>query len=180
VTITVLDWCGVRGSGADAGIPPGPGVLPVESVHAAIAGLVEEPVLLALPIALGRRCRWPWPVTLAAMIAMRISFHVYYGWDCLFVVPWIVGAFALYRWCSLLWPFVLGHGVFDVVQTMQSYGGPTATVIAQAGLIAAVLIAAAAGAVGCRRAGLSYRGADQEGSAATTSAAVTRNGPSGI
>jgi hypothetical protein len=158
VTITVLDWCGVHGSGVDAGITRGPGALPVESVHAAIAGLVEEPVLLALPIALGRRCRWPWQATLAVMIALRIWFHVYLGWDCLFVVPWIIGAFVLYRWCPLLWPFVLGHSLFDLLQTLQSYGGHPASVTAQALLIAATLAGAAAavaGVVGCRRAGLS-------------------------
>jgi hypothetical protein len=100
-TTHLLDWCGVRGSGAGSGISAGPGVLPVEAVHAALAGLVEEPVLLALPITLGRRARWPWQVTLVVMIAMRFALHLYYGWDCLFVVPWMIGALVLYR-CSLL------------------------------------------------------------------------------
>ncbi len=155
VTITALDWCGVSGSGVDAGVTRSPGALPVETVHSAIAGLVEEPVLLALPIALGRRCRWPWQVTLTVMIAMRISFHLYLGWDCLFVVPWIIGAFVLYRWCSLLWPFVIGHGLFDLLQTWQTYGGHAAALTAEALLIAATLAAAGiAGVLVCRRAGL--------------------------
>lgn len=59
-------------------------------------------MLLAVPIAIGRRCRWPWQVTLGLIIALRIAFHVYQGWNCLFVVPWFVGAFVFYRWCSLL------------------------------------------------------------------------------
>ena len=120
-TLMVLGWCGVHGTGAVPGVAPGRGALSVETFHSAVAGLVEEPVLLALPIALGRRASWPWPLTLAVMIAMRISFHLYYGWDSLFVSPWIVGAFLLYRWCPLLWPFV-AHGLFDVLETVRTYG----------------------------------------------------------
>jgi hypothetical protein len=125
VTVTLLDWCGVHGSGASSGINPEPGVLPVELFHASVAGLGEEPVMLALPMALARRVRWPWAITIVVMIAMRISFHVYYGWDSLFVLPWIMCAYFLYRWCPLLWPFVIGHGLFDLLQTLQTYGSTT-------------------------------------------------------
>jgi len=121
-SVQILNWCGIHGTGASSGIAPGAGALPVEVFHSAIAGVVEEPVLLALPMALGWRARWPWPVTLAVMIALRISFHVYYGWVSLFVVPWIAAAVVLYRWCPVLWPFVLGHGLFDVLVTLQVYG----------------------------------------------------------
>lgn len=131
-TTWVLDHCGVHGSGLGAGLHPGPGVLPVEVVHSAIAGLAEEPVLLALLIGLARRTRWPWPVTVAVMIVLRIAFHVYYGWDCLFVVPWMLGAYLLYRWCALLWPFVIAHGAFDTLQALQTYGSQGTARIAQA------------------------------------------------
>lgn len=179
VTITVLDWCGVHGSGVAAGIA-GPGALPVESLHAAIAGVIEEPVLLALPVALGRACRWPWPVTLTVMIALRVGFHIYLGWDCVFVLPWIVAAFVLYRWCSLLWPFVIGHGLFDLLQTLQTYGNHATALTAQYLLIAAVGAAAAVSVMGCRRAGLSQRRVRYSGTATASSAAVMRNGPSGM
>lgn len=152
LTTSVLDWCGIHGSGADGGLQAGPGVLPVETVHAAIAGLVEEPVLLALLLAIARRGRWPWPVTLVVMITMRIAFHVYLGWDCLFVLPWMLGALALYRWCSLVCPLVIGHGLFDVLQTLQTYGDRATVDIARAVLISAVAggAVAAAGVVRAR------------------------------
>ena len=121
-SVNILNLCGIHGTGASSGIAPRPGALPVEVFHAAIAGVVEEPVLLALPMALGWRTRWPWPVTLAVMIALRISFHVYYGWVSLFVMPWIAATVVLYRWCPVLWPFVLGHGLFDLLVTLQVYG----------------------------------------------------------
>ena len=121
-SVNILSWCGIHGTGASSGIAPVRGALPVEVFHSAIAGVVEEPVLLALPMALGWCARWPWPVTLAVMIALRISFHVYYGWISLFVAPWIAATFVLYRWCPVLWPFVLGHGSFDVLVTRQVYG----------------------------------------------------------
>ena len=93
--------------------PSGPGALSVEAFHSAIAGVVEASVLLALPMALGWRARWPWPVTMALLTALRISFHVYYGWTSLFVVPWI--AFVPYRWRQVLWLFAVGHGSFDLL-----------------------------------------------------------------
>lgn len=81
--------------------------------------------------------------------------HVYLGWDCLFVVPWIIGAFALYRWCSLLWPFVLGHGLFDLLQTWQTYSGHATAFTAEGVLIAVTITAMSlAGVLVCRRAGL--------------------------
>jgi hypothetical protein len=100
-----------------------------------------------LLLAITRRARWSWQVTLAVMIALRIAFHVYLGWDCLFVLPWMVGAFALYRWCSLVWPFVIGHGLADVLQTLQTYGGRGTADSAQAVLIVATASAALAAAM---------------------------------
>lgn len=145
VVFGCLEWFGVSDSGADSGLEPGPGVTPVELFHASIAGLVEEPILLALVFALGRRARWPWLLTLAVMVALRISFHIYYGWYCLFVLPWIAAAFLLYRWCPVLWPFVLAHGLFDVLQTVQTYlPGPAATVasaVLQAVAVTGVVVA---------------------------------------
>jgi hypothetical protein len=118
VTITLSDVLGIRGSGVSAVS----GRSPAEVFHVAVSGLTEEPVLLALPIALAARVRWPWWTVYLLLAAMRISFHVYYGWLALFMLPWMAAALLLWRWCPLLWPFVLGHGLFDLLQYLQRAG----------------------------------------------------------
>jgi hypothetical protein len=92
--------------------------LPAAIANSAWAGLLEEPILLGLTIGLTVRLRWRWWLVLPLMIAMRGAFHVYYGPGTLFVVPWMVGAYLLYRRCPLLWPFVLAHGAYDVLVTL--------------------------------------------------------------
>ena len=47
---------------------------------------------------------------------MRLGIHLYLGWYALFVIPWLVGAMLLWRCCPSVWPFVVGHGIYDVIQ----------------------------------------------------------------
>ena len=79
------------------------------------------------------------------MIAMRGAFHIYYGPGALFVVPWMCGAYLLYRRCPLLWPFVLAHGSYDVLVTLADSAphatGMTATVLQDTLAILGTLIA---------------------------------------
>jgi Type II CAAX prenyl endopeptidase Rce1-like len=82
---------------------------------AAGAGVQEELVLFALPIGLLTLRGWrPLPV-FAVVLALRVSIHLYYGWGFLFVLPWIAAAFVLYRWIGSVWPFVIGHALYDAL-----------------------------------------------------------------
>jgi hypothetical protein len=96
------------------------------------AGLLEEPILLGLTLGLALRLRWRWQLVLPLMIVMRLAFHVYYGpiAAALFVVPWMCGAYLLYRRCPLLWPFVLAHGAYDVLVTLNDNASHAAAVAA--------------------------------------------------
>jgi hypothetical protein len=104
--------------------------LPAALVDNAWAGLLEEPILLGLTIGLAVRLRWRWWSVLPLMIVMRGAFHVYYGPGALFVIPWMVGAYVLYRRCPLLWPFVLAHGVYDVLVTLSDNAAHAASIAA--------------------------------------------------
>jgi hypothetical protein len=115
-TVDLLGLVGVH----DTGIYGTSGNLTAELFHTSTAGVDEEPVLLALPLALAARVRWPWWAVFGLLVALRLSFHIYYGWPAVFVVPWIVGAMPLWRWCPVLWPFVVGHGLFDVLQFLRA------------------------------------------------------------
>lgn len=117
--------------GVQADSPTGPtDRLPVALVDNAWAGLFEEPILLGLTIGLAVRLRWRWWVVLGLLIVMRGAFHVYYGPGVVFVIPWMCGAYLLYRRCPLLWPFVLAHGTYDVLVNLTDNGATTASVTA--------------------------------------------------
>lgn len=120
-TQVVLNLMGVHQDASTA-----PGAL----IDSSWAGLMEEPILLGLTFALARRMRWRGSTVLALMIIMRIASHLYYGPGCLFIVPWMCAVYVLYRRCPLLWPFIVGHGIFDVLQTLYSDGSSTASKVA--------------------------------------------------
>ena len=125
LTGRLLQLLGVQ---ADSPTAP-PDRLPTAIVDNAWAGLLEEPILLGLTIGLAVRLRWRWWAVLPLMIVMRGAFHVYYGPGALFVIPWMCGAYLLYRRCPLLWPFVLAHGAYDVLVTLTD-SAPRATSVA--------------------------------------------------
>jgi hypothetical protein len=114
LTDSLLELLGVR---ADSPTAP-TARLPASIVDNAWSGLLEEPILLGLTIGLAMRLRWRWWAVLPLMIVMRGAFHIYYGPGALFVIPWMCGAYLLYRRCPLLWPFVLAHGAYDVLVTL--------------------------------------------------------------
>ena len=101
--------------------------LPALLVDSGWAGLLEEPTLLGLTLGLATRLRWRWYAVVPLMIAMRIAFHLYYGAGSVFVIFWMVAAYVLYRGCPLLWPFIVGHGIFDVLQVLSDGSGARAS-----------------------------------------------------
>ena len=117
------------------------------------AGFTEELQLFAIPLTLlywgrHRLGRAFVPVTILLLELLRLSIHVYYGWGMLFVVPWIVGAYFLWRRVRSVWPFVLGHALYDAVLFgLQSKGAYAAVsvvlliLIFIAGIVGIVLLA---------------------------------------
>lgn len=136
VTVRGLDLAGVGAPAAGAGVTA---QLGAELFHGATAGLVEEFVLLAVPLALARRCGWSTPATIAVLVVTRLGIHLYLGWHALFVIPWLAAAVLLWRRCPSVWPFVVGHGVYDVIQLLVPSYVDGATAFA---LLLAVLAAA--------------------------------------
>ena len=99
-------------------VVPGAGLLlGGDLVDALTAGLWEELVLFALPVALilrNRWSRWPWMLcAAAAAVVIRLGIHLYYGWGSAFVLPWIVAAFAVLWFGGSIWPLVIGHAIYD-------------------------------------------------------------------
>jgi hypothetical protein len=106
------------------------------------AGVVEEIIIVAVPVLVGRRAGWHPVVVIAVSMLLRWPFHVYHGvWPSL---PWamlwgganVVGFLYLRR----LFPLIVVHAGWDLQSDLRSAYGNTGA--------AAVLLVGAALAVG--------------------------------
>ena len=79
------------------------------------AGIGEEILLFAIPIALARRAGWSTPSTIALVTVLRLAIHTYYGWGSAFVLLWIPAGYALYRAAGAIWPLIAAHTIYDGV-----------------------------------------------------------------
>ncbi|AHI00126.1 hypothetical protein GCM10010174_82390 [Kutzneria viridogrisea] len=78
-------------------------------------GIVEELLLLALPVAISARLGWPLWAQLLLVFALRVPFHLYYGPAALLLcLVWMTGVLFVYRKIWLVWPAVVAHLVFNL------------------------------------------------------------------
>lgn len=89
--------------------------------EAVSAGVGEELVVLALGVAVlagVSQRRW-WPVAaLTILVAARLSYHLYYGWGVLWLVPWAIVAAALAWFIRSWWViavFAVIHTAYDII-----------------------------------------------------------------
>lgn len=89
----------------------------VFSVLSAVnAGITEEILLLAIPIAVMTRLKWHAGVQLLVLIALRLAIHLYYGPQAIVLcVVWVLGVWLVYRRVRAVWPFILAHITYDLV-----------------------------------------------------------------
>jgi len=55
--------------------------------------------------------------------ALRVPFHMYYGWTTLAFALWAVGAVILYRRMANIVPFILAHATQNTVVSVGDMGG---------------------------------------------------------
>ncbi|HEU5355526.1 MAG TPA: CPBP family intramembrane glutamic endopeptidase [Actinocrinis sp.] len=109
-------------------------MIPVGIVVALSAGFGEEVLITGMVVTaleqagFGKRA---WVIYLVA-IALRIPFHLYYGWASLAVICFTVVNIWVYRRWRLLWPIVLAHAVYDALE----FGGSLQPALAGLGLLA--------------------------------------------
>jgi membrane protease YdiL (CAAX protease family) len=93
-------------------------MVPVGLVVALSAGFGEEVLITGMVVTtleqagFGKR---GWAIYLIA-IALRIPFHLYYGWASLAVICFTVVNIWVYRRWRLLWPIVLAHAAYDAIE----------------------------------------------------------------
>lgn len=82
------------------------------------AGIVEEVVVLGFLVhrleQRGWNARW---IVLAA-VAVRVSYHLYYGWGAIPIALWAAATVFMYRRVRRLMPFILCHIIWDCSATL--------------------------------------------------------------
>ncbi len=89
------------------------------------AGVVEEIVIVAIPVLIGRRAGWHPMLIVGISMAMRWPFHIYHGfWASL---PWAMlwgGAYVTaFLYLRRLAPLIVFHAMYDARIDMQSAYG---------------------------------------------------------
>jgi hypothetical protein len=127
--LTLLCLFGLLGSGSvsdvvpdspnpwDRELTPGshPWFIVDQVLSSARAAVGEELVVLAVPVLLLRAARVPTRWIVVAVLALRLSFHLYYGWFSLHVLLWAALFAGLYMVRGWLWPQVIAHFLLDVI-----------------------------------------------------------------
>lgn len=104
------------------------------------AGVGEEVLVLAVPVFVLKSARVPFAAALPLLVAMRVAFHLYYGYSVLWLLPWAIGVTALYwRWPSpkVLCALIIAHTGYDI-PSMLGANLQTVTVVAAVMVVVAV------------------------------------------
>lgn len=108
----------------------------LHEISSGLAGPAEELALMALLVTVGRRAGWRWGLVVAVAVAVRVPFHLYYGWPAVMLALWAALAVLLYRRTGALLAIVLAHSTWNLGSLLLPLGA----------LVAAQRIAAAIGA----------------------------------
>ena len=107
-----------------------PGYFAVVGIASAmVAGIVEEIVVLGFLV---RRLEQAGlrPATVVVLaVAVRISYHLYYGWGVLPILAWALASVVVYRRYRRLGPFLVVHGLWDLGLILVPFSGAVPIVV---------------------------------------------------
>ena len=83
-------------------------------VVAVLAGPTEEIVVLVVPLVFLRAARWPWWAVLTTMIALRLAYHVYYGFPVIGFALWAAAMVLIYLRTHAVLGLILAHSTWDI------------------------------------------------------------------
>jgi hypothetical protein len=87
----------------------------------AAAGFEEElPLVLVLVWAL-RSARYSWLVVCVVAAVLRVSFHLYYGWEAVGMFVWPVLIVLLYARTGAIWGIIAAHAWSNLFLTPAAY-----------------------------------------------------------
>ena len=115
-------------------------------VSSVLAGPTEEVILVALPVVLLRGAGLRWRTVILVALAMRLSFHVYYGWGSLALLIWAAAAIVIYIHTRSVIVMCITHSWYDLTVDIGLMAGlPDLTAALRALMIVTAGIIAAAG-----------------------------------
>ncbi len=89
------------------------------AINDVMPGPAEELVLLGLVVVGLRRAGYSWWVVYLVAIAVRVPFHLYYGWGAFAIAVWPAIAVYLYRRSGAIWGLVAGHALWDLTSFLS-------------------------------------------------------------
>lgn len=96
----------------------------VDAVGFLQAGPVEEVCALLAPLIILRAARLPWPAVFALLVALRLSYHLYYGPGAVFLTLWALGTVVVYLWARSIIGIAIAHSLFDLSALPAELGHP--------------------------------------------------------
>lgn len=105
-----------------------------------LAGVVEEFVVLGYLSHRLEQRGWSGLPLLAVLVAVRLSYHLYYGWVVLELAPWAILSVVLYRRRRRLLPFVVAHALWDTQSFSSDYLSGGGYVLLLAGIAVLLLV----------------------------------------
>lgn len=87
----------------------------LSAVDVAMAGPMEELALVALVATALRVAGYRWWVVVLVAVALRVPFHLYYGWSALTLALWAALAMLLYRRTKAILALILEHSLINVL-----------------------------------------------------------------
>jgi len=85
-------------------------------------GPVEEICALLAPLIILRAGRVSWPVVFALLVAIRLSYHVYYGPGVVFMALWAFGTVIVYLWARSIIGIAIAHSLLDLTGLPVDFG----------------------------------------------------------
>ncbi|RDH95064.1 CAAX prenyl protease-like protein [Curtobacterium sp. AG1037] len=104
-------WPGIEGAPA----------MILATIDAGLPGPSEELALTGLVVVALRRADVGWGWVYLVAVAVRIPFHLYYGWGVLAFAFWPVAFVYLYRRTGAIWGLVAAHTVYDLAAFLSAY-----------------------------------------------------------
>ena len=96
-----------------------------------MAGPTEELVLLGIVVIGFRHAGMAWWAVICVAVALRVPFHLYYGWAAFAIGIWPVLSVLLFRRTldacgGMITPFIVAHGMYDLttaLANLDAYAG---------------------------------------------------------
>jgi len=100
------------------------------------SGIVEEIVVLGYLVRRLEQRGWPWGWIVVADVAVRVSYHVYYGPGVVPIALWATVSVLVYLRIRRLLPFIVSHVAYDVGLEIRGAYHDLYLVLAIAGFVA--------------------------------------------